>query len=329
MKGPSITILMPAYNAERYIAESIRSALAQTFLDFELLVIDDGSTDGTHEAAASFSDPRVRLHRRCENRGLVFTLNEGLEMARAPLVARQDADDLCDPRRLAIQFRYMESNPGADAVASSALLVDENGRLRGRLRVPSTSSQLEWDLCFRNPIPHSSVMLRKDQAHKRYGGYPDSPSSEDYALWSLIAQEGRFGLITDALVSYRIHATSIMKSSDKGVEEISAIRRENMERVMGGVATREDLDLLQMAWRRPGTVSWQAYCVVFERLAYLYEQRHGLLGKIPGIEYQTLCQLRGDSPLLLFQALMRNHPKRLISIPWMRMMASMVASSFR
>ena len=329
MKSPSISILMPAYNSERYIAESIRSALAQTFGDFELLVIDDGSTDGTHEAAASFSDPRVRLHRRCENRGLVFTLNEGLEMARAPLVARQDADDLCNPRRLAIQFRFMESNPRVDAVASSALLVDENGRLRGRLRVPLTSSQLDWDLCFRNPIPHSSVMLRKDQALKRYGGYPDSPSSEDYALWSLIAQEGRFGLITDALVSYRIHATSIMKSSGKGVEEISAIRRGNMERAMGGVATREDLDLLQMAWRSPRAVPWHAYCVVFERLAYLHEQRHGSLGKIPGIEYQTLCQFRGDSRVLLFHALMRNHPKRLISIPWMRMMASMHAASFR
>jgi glycosyltransferase involved in cell wall biosynthesis len=326
MTGPAVTILMPAYNAERFIADSIRSALGQTYGDFELLVIDDGSTDATHEVVGSFSDPRVRLHRRLENKGLVFTLNEGLEIARASLVARQDADDLCHPRRLAIQCRYMSSHRGMDAVASSALLIDERGCRRGRLRIPGSSSQLNWDLCFRNPIPHSSVMLRKEQVLKKFGGYPESPSSEDYALWSKIAGTGRFGLIEDTLISYRIHAASIMKSSGKGEAEISTIRRENMERVIGKIGTQEDLELLQMAWRSPGMVSWKPYCEVFERLAASHERIHGSLGKIPGIEYQTLCQLREDSPALLFQALLSEHPQRLLSIPWMRMMASLILS---
>jgi len=133
----------------------------------------------------------------------------------------------------------------------------------------------------------------------------------------------------DFLVSYRIHNTSIMKSSGKGTEEISHIRRENMEQLMKGLATQEDLDLLQMAWKSPGTVPWQAYCEVFERLALRYGQTHGFLGRIPGIEYQTLWQLRGDSPALLFYAIKRIYPKRLLSIPWMRMMACLFLSERR
>ena len=322
MKSPAVTILMPAYNAGGFIGESIRSALSQTYRDFELLVIDDGSTDGTDAAVSSFADPRIRLHRRSANMGLVFTLNEGLEMARASLVARQDADDLCAPMRLALQQRFMTRHPEVDAVASSALLIDSKGRSRGHLRVPACTSQLEWDLCFRNPIPHSSVMLRKEQVIKKFGGYPDSPASEDYALWSRMARGKSLGLMSEILVSYRIHSTSIMKSSGKGGEEISMIRRGNMEGVMGITATSHDLDTLQAAWRYPASVPWNDYCAVFERLAASYEAAHGSLGKIPGIEYQTLCCLRGDSPLLLFQALARKYPARLLSVPWIRMMAS-------
>lgn len=327
MRTPAVTILMPAYNAASFIRESIQNALDQTFRNFELLVIDDGSTDSTCEVAASFPDPRVRLHRRSENKGLVFTLNEGLQMACAPLVARQDADDLCVPRRLAVQCRHMEANSDLDAVASSALLIDGKGRARGRLRVPSNRSQLAWDLCFRNPIPHSSVMFRKERVLEKFGGYPDSPSSEDYALWSRIAHEGRFGLIPEALVSYRIHAASIMKSSGKGGSEISAIRRGNMERVMGMIAAPRDLDTLEKAWRSPGSVPWKDYCEIFERLAACYEVEHGSLGNVPGIEYQSLCQLRGESPFRLLQALFIKSPARLISIPWIRMTASLMWSS--
>lgn len=329
MSNPAVTILMPAYNAASFIGESIQNALAQTFRDFELLVIDDGSTDGTGEITASFADPRIRLHRRSENKGLVFTLNEGLQMARAPLVARQDADDLCGARRIEVQCRYMEENPGVDAVASPALLIDAKGRSRGRLRVPSNGAQLAWDLCFRNPIPHSSVMFRKVQVLEQYGGYPDSPSSEDYALWSRIAQQGRFGLISETLASYRIHPASIMKSSGKGGQEISAIRRANMETAIGRMAAQGDLDLLEMAWREPGAIPWKDYCAVFERLVAAYEEAHGSLGKIPGIEYQSLCQLRGDSPLHLLQALLPKHSGRLSSVPWMRMTASAIFASSR
>jgi hypothetical protein len=95
-----------------------------------------------------------------------------------------------------------------------------------------------------------------------------------------------------------------------------------MERLMNGMATQEDLELLQIAWKSPCAVPWEAYCEVFERLASSYAQTHGSLGEIPGIEYQTLWQLRGDSPVLLFHALKKIYSKRLLSIPWMRMMAS-------
>ncbi|MFM8459194.1 MAG: glycosyltransferase family 2 protein, partial [Chthoniobacterales bacterium] len=204
---------MPAFNAGRFIAASIRSVLAQDFEDFELLVIDDGSTDETARIAEGFRDKRIRLVRNASNQGLVATLNQGLREARALLVARQDADDLCRRDRLTRQTEHFSMNPSDAAVASEARLIDETGRDCGALRLPRTQGQLRWDLCFRNPIPHSSVMMRREIVLSEFGGYPISTSSEDYALWSAIAAKNRFGLIPRRLVSYRIHSSSAMMSA--------------------------------------------------------------------------------------------------------------------
>lgn len=322
MNDPEVTVLMPAFNAGRFIGASIRSVLRQEFGNFELLVIDDGSTDDTAAVVESAGDPRVRLLRHETNRGLVATLNEGLHAARAPLVARQDADDLGRRDRLARQVRYLRSHVDDAAVGAEADLIDERGRHRGALRLPRTRAQLRWDLCFRNPVPHSSVMLRRREILNEFGGYPDSIASEDYRLWSRLAAADRFGLIPRRLVSYRIHASSVMMSGADGNADIDRIRRDNMDAVLGDLTDEAQREVLLGAWSDPASLEWGAYVEAFETAAAVFARCHGNLGSVPGIEYQTLLARGAPSPMLLFNALRRFAPQRLPNLPWHRILAA-------
>ncbi len=322
MKHPEVTVLMPAFNAGRFISAALRSVLRQDFGDFEVLVIDDGSTDDTGAIVGAVGDPRVRLLRHEVNRGLVATLNEGLREARASLVARQDADDLCRRDRLGRQVDFMRTHRGDLAVGSEADLIDGKGRFRGALRLPRTREQLRWDLCFRNPVPHSSVMLRRREILDEYGGYPESAASEDYDLWSRIAATGRFGLIPRRLVSYRIHASSIMMSGSDGAADIAKIRRRNMEALLGELTDETQREVLLQAWSDPALLEWASYVPAFEKAAASFAQQHGSPGGMAGIEYQTLLARGAPSAALLFAALRRFAPQRLARLPWHRIVAA-------
>ena len=111
MAKPSITVLMPVYNAERFLAEAIESVLQQTFTQFEFLIIDDGSTDSSPEIVRSYSDPRIRFLQNEQNLGITATLNKGIELAQADLIARMDADDICYPDRLQKQMEFVAAHP--------------------------------------------------------------------------------------------------------------------------------------------------------------------------------------------------------------------------
>jgi glycosyltransferase involved in cell wall biosynthesis len=340
MSNPSVTVLMPAFNAGRFIAASIRSVLAQDFEDFELLVIDDGSTDETARIAEDFRDERIRLVRNASNQGLVATLNQGLREARALLVARQDADDLCRRDRLARQTEHFSMHPSDAAVASEARLIDETGRDCGTLRLPRTRAQLRWDLCFRNPIPHSSVMMRRETVLSEFGGYPVSTSSEDYALWSAIAAKNRFGLIPRRLVSYRIHSSSAMMSAssmaaayriDKSsaestwalaAEGVGRVRSENMKATLAGIADAHQQNVLLASWANPADLHWAQYVEVFEKVAAAYAKVHGTLGRVPGLEYQTLLSRGAPASAELFKALCSLSAGRIPLMPWHRIAGS-------
>ena len=340
MNNPAVTVLMPAFNAGKFIADSIRSVLGQDFADFELLVIDDGSTDETASIVMGFRDKRIRLSRHEQNHGLVDTLNEGLRAARALLVARQDADDLSRRDRLTRQVAYFKAHAADVATASEANLIDERCRPRGVLRLPRTRNQLRWDLCFRNPVPHSSVMIRRDAVLSDFGGYPVSMSSEDYLLWSSIAAKDRFGLIPRRLVSYRVHSSSTMMSASSmavayRVEQASAeatwalaakgvasVRSHNMATTLSEITSASQRDVLLKAWSDPDELNWPQYAKIFEAVADCYERRHGSLGKVPGVEYQTLLSRGAPSATGLLSALGSLAPRRLPKLPWHRILAA-------
>lgn len=206
---PQISVILPVYNAAPYVEKAINSILQQSFLDFELLLLDDGSTDNSSYIVREYAkkDERIRLIQR-ENRGLIATLNEGILLARAPYIARMDADDVSLPYRLEIQFRYMEREPKLVALGSAIQYINEFGKPYRRKKYPAgenVSKALLWGA----PLAHPSVMLRT-LAVRDVGGYPSEfTHAEDYALWLRLQSRGRIDNVPNVLLYYRIHKYSV------------------------------------------------------------------------------------------------------------------------
>lgn len=227
---PKISVLLPVYNGVPWVSDAIRCVLAQTFSDFELIVIDDGSRDDSWGAINAFADPRIRAFRQ-SNKGLAATLNVGLGLASAPYVARQDQDDWMHPERLERQYAFIEAKPDCIGVGTWAE-IRVNDQPSGRFHHHPT----EWDalnffLMFDNPFVHSSMLLRRD-AVLAVGGYSEDPGRqppEDYELWSRMASVGTLANIGEALTAYREVAGSMSRTGPNPfLEKVVKIGAENL-----------------------------------------------------------------------------------------------------
>ena len=210
MSAPRVSVLMPVRNGARWLAPAIDSVLAQTFADFELLLIDDGSTDRTPDIIADYAarDLRVRSIRQ-DALGLVAALNRGIVEARGDLIARLDADDLAKPERLASQVAAIDTNPRLNLIGSWADKIDAEGRPAGMLTPPTDPQLLRDTLAQTNPFIHSSVMLRTE-AVRRAGGYRAAfEAAEDYDLWLRLSEHGDIVIIPEPLVRYREHGGNV------------------------------------------------------------------------------------------------------------------------
>jgi glycosyltransferase involved in cell wall biosynthesis len=201
---PAVSVLLPVYNGPLYVGQAIESILAQTYEEFELIVIDDGSIDETPDIVRRFTDPRIQIITQ-SNRGLPSALNRGLEFARGRYIGRQDQDDLSFPDRLAKQVAYLTAHPGCALVGTWAEIWHENERTERVHAHPSGNADLQFQLLLDNPFVHSSVMIRR-AALDRVGVYstdPDRQPPEDYELWSRIARVFDVANIPEVLHVYR------------------------------------------------------------------------------------------------------------------------------
>jgi hypothetical protein len=200
---------MPVYNAARYVGAAVRSVLAQTFADFELLVIDDGSADASAEVVQSFSDPRIRFVRNERNLGLTPTLNRGLSLARGAIVARQDADDVSEPDRLARQVAHLDAHPDTALVGTWYRKIDEGGRITADRRLPVRDAELRWAMLSYCPFVHSAATFRRD-AVMTLGGYDERfVYAQDFDLWSRVVRRYHVANVPEMLVRYRVLPTSL------------------------------------------------------------------------------------------------------------------------
>lgn len=198
-----VTVLLPVYNGAPFLREALDSIFAQTFRDFELLVIDDGSTDGSDRIAESYNDPRLRLVRNGANLGLVTTLNKGLRMAQGEYVARMDADDISLPHRLATQVRFLDRNPTVGVCGSWVRFIPREFNYVWKL--PATSEEIRCRQFHGVGVAHPSVMLRKC-LFLHHGLFYDPAYAyiEDYELWGRAMQVTQFANIREVLLHYRV-----------------------------------------------------------------------------------------------------------------------------
>lgn len=207
-RTPLVSVVMPVYNAAATVEAAVRSLLAQTHEHLEILVVDDGSVDGSPDLVAGLRDSRIRLVRQ-EHRGLVATRNHGCALAQGAYIAPLDADDLSHPRRIAAQLEYLEGHPGVGLVGTWARLVSdeqEEGTFHPPVSDPALRRYLLWD----SPFVHSAVMFRR-AALQGAGGYPEG-LAEDYRLWIRIARSWKIANLPEVLVTHRIHRASYTRT---------------------------------------------------------------------------------------------------------------------
>lgn len=201
---PKVTVLMPVYNGEGFLREAIDSILAQSFVDFELLVIDDGSTDASAGIVASYTDQRLRLVRNASNIGLIDTLNLGIELARGEYILRMDCDDVSLPERLQKQVDFMERFPEVGVCGVWYLEFGPN--LRRVTRCAADHESIRCGTLFNPVVGHPSVILRRQLLLEHDLRYDRSfRHAEDYHLWARSLEHCRFANIPEVLLHYRVH----------------------------------------------------------------------------------------------------------------------------
>ncbi|MBO1073271.1 glycosyltransferase family 2 protein [Roseomonas marmotae] len=214
--APRVSVLMAVHNGARHIRESIESLLAQSFTDFELVVVDDASTDGTRQILAGIGDPRLRVIHAERNLGAAGARNLGFSLCRGEYLAILDHDDLCRPERLAVQVAFLDRHPGIVLVGSEIRIL-ENGRLRQTDHAPgSTPLLLRWMLHVDNPLTFSSVMLRAD-AIRTLGVFLRPGLSEDFDLYHRLLPLGGVARLDEVLTIYRAHAGSVSLTEPEGM----------------------------------------------------------------------------------------------------------------
>lgn len=207
---PPVSVLMPVYNAGRYVAEAVESILGQTYADFEFLIVDDGSTDRSRAILERYAarDPRIRLVSR-PNTGYAAALNELLGLARGELVARMDADDVALPERLLRQVNYLRAHPEVVCVGTAVHFIDGGGRfLRDGHPGMENEEIQERALAGDCPLNHPSVMMRRAAVEVAGGYHPEFQPAEDLDLWLRLGEVGSLTNLPDVLMKYRQHIAS-------------------------------------------------------------------------------------------------------------------------
>ena len=227
-----VTVLLPVYNAQRYLGAALESVLCQTFSTFEIMAVDDGSTDASPRILDNFShrDSRVRVITRAQS-GIVGALNEGLNASTGELVARMDADDIADPGRLAAQVDFMAAHPRCVAVGTDVLFTDPEGAPLIRHRPANTHETIVRQLLEGNggALIHPSVMFRRE-AINRAGKYRDRYQwIEDLDIYLRLSEIGEMANLSDVYLSYRQHLKSVNRTQAKRED----LRRRSEERRVG------------------------------------------------------------------------------------------------
>jgi hypothetical protein len=234
---PQVSVVLSVRNGAADLSKAVDTILAQTFSNFELIAINNGSTDGTAAILDGLRDPRVRVVHQ-DDMGLAAALNRGMALARGRYIARQDHDDWAMPTRLERQVAFLDANPDCALVGTRAEIWVGNRRTPLAHDHPTENAALQFELLFDNPFVHSSIMMRKS-AFDAVGGYSTDRSRqppEDYELWSRLARRFEVANLPERLTIYREVPMSLSRTgSNPFQEKLVLISSENLAHAAGDI----------------------------------------------------------------------------------------------
>lgn len=235
---PTLSIILPVFNAEKYIAKSIESILSQTFSDYELIIINDGSNDDTLRIAQSYTDERIKIYSNQQNQGLIPTLNWGFRLAKGNLIARMDADDMSDKHRLELQFNFMKAHPQVDLCGTQAIIFDQNKQQR--LTMPLQNDEIKAHLLWGNSIIHATLMLRKSFWLQHQLSFDlKYLHAEDYDLWTRCLDKAHFANLPEVLYHIRSHSQKVsIKNQQLQIQNTKLIYQRQLQKL--GIKTNQD-----------------------------------------------------------------------------------------
>lgn len=215
-KLPLVSVIMPVFNAQKYVASAIRSILNQKYKNFELIIIDDHSIDGSLQILNKFKDHRIRVIKNKQNVGVTKSLNKGFKLANGEFIARMDADDISLPTRLERQITFIQRHPDVGVIGTNIEIINESGKLLLNKKT-NFQENVYSALAFSNPILHPTVFMRKNII-KKYGGYDETLNgAEDYDLWLRLSRYTKVVNLPEVLLHYRLHIQGV---SYKDIERI-------------------------------------------------------------------------------------------------------------
>lgn len=223
---PKISVIMPVYNQNpSYLREAIESILGQTFHDFELIIIDDGTTEKEclniieHYAA---TDRRIHVSKNIKNSGIIISLNRAIDLSSGEYIARMDSDDIAYPKRLEKQLHFLERHPSCDLLGTLATVIDENSEKIGNIKLPTTPRDIRSTILKRNPLIHPTWMFRSSLTEKVGKYSQDTTGTEDYEFLLRIATTHEIHNLPEPLLKYRFNVNGISFGKNK-LQEKSAL----------------------------------------------------------------------------------------------------------
>ena len=231
--SPSLSVLMPVFNSERFVAEAIGSILSQSFKDFEFLILDDASTDKSFGIIKDFGkkDLRIKVFQNEKNLGVVESRNKLINLSKGKYIAWLDSDDIALKNRFEVQIKFLEEHPEIGMVGAYPIIIDENSKKTGQWWFETNPQKLKIELFFHSPFLSSSVMIRKSCLPQNF--YDSKfPVAEDFDLYSKISEHSDAANISEFLVKYRINSKGLSKSNTEKMEQLAVqVIKEHAERL--------------------------------------------------------------------------------------------------
>lgn len=249
---PTVSVVMPVYNAEKYLALALDSILGQTFCDFELIIVNDGSTDGSMAIVGSRNDERIVVVDE-GHRGLPASLNRGISAARGKYIARMDGDDIALPARLEKQVAFLEMHPQVGILGTACRLIDAAGGNLGVVQWPADDLQIRWVSLLGTPFAHPTVVMRRETLKDNGLTYDDAfaEGDEDYDLWTRVLRYTSGANLAEPLLLYRRHS-GVSTGRNEGAElrNHNAVALRTIEEQLGFPVTADEAARLRRLFIR-------------------------------------------------------------------------------